>query len=313
MDMERSRADVKGSADSWSAVSRPPTSGESSVAEVSVVPSVLEDSPFGPAKRFTVERAGVVLATADLMSGSWMGDETGQLLAATWTPGELDAARAVVGAAVTAGRPGVEINVASNAEAHEAISERLALFEEFGFTLWQEKEGFWWADADQELPEPDRIVARPLVDVGGERFERVVAECTTGTLDRIDADTIASMGAAGWASAVMGAYSGPDDASIWFLAEEHGGAIVGYVGLGEFEENVGTILHIGVVPEQRGRGYVDQLLHLVNVTARKQGWTAMLSDADVLNPPMAAAFERNGHHADGRAWHKWMQRRAAEG
>jgi ribosomal protein S18 acetylase RimI-like enzyme len=281
------------------------------VLEVHVTPTVHEDVPFGPAIRFDAVTDGETVASADLFTGSWMGDETGQLLAARWSPGDLDAARAVVSAAVQAGRPGVEINVATNAEIHDDPAERLALFEEFGFVLWQEKEGFWWAEAGQELPESDRIVARPLAEVGAERFASVVEACTVGTLDRIDADTIASMGGAGWAKGLMDAYAEPDGDSWWFLAENHDGDVVGFVGIGGFEDNVGTILHIGVVPDQRGRGYVDQLLRLVNRSARERGWQGVLSDSDTLNPPMAAAFERNGHRADGHAWHKWMQRRVA--
>ncbi|MEM9491708.1 MAG: hypothetical protein AAGC55_21355, partial [Myxococcota bacterium] len=61
-------------------------------------------------------------------------------------------------------------------------------------------------------------------------------------------------------------------------------------------------------PEQRGNGYIDELLRAGTRAAIAAGFDSMLSDADVDNTPMTAAFERNGHRGDGRPWHKWHYR-----
>lgn len=129
--------------------------------------------------------------------------------------------------------------------------------------------------------------------------------CSATTLDRIDADAMASMGPSIWAAAFLVAC----DDSTWLLAEDGQGEAVGFVSVGEFDEGVGTITYIGVAPDHRGQGYVDQLLQLANRTARELGFAGMLSDTDVLNVPMMEAFRRNGHSSETRGWHKWMHRR----
>ena len=74
------------------------------------------------------------------------------------------------------------------------------------------------------------------------------------------------------------------------------------------EEATATITHIGVLPEQRGNGYVDDVLAEANATAAARGFRAILSDVDVVNHPMAAAMIRAGHRPDVRPWHVWHYR-----
>ncbi|WP_037607018.1 GNAT family N-acetyltransferase [Streptacidiphilus rugosus] len=266
---------------------------------------LLDGHPLGPRIPFVAVDGDVEVATGDLMAKSWMGDETGRLVNVRWQPGRVDAAAMIVEAATASARPGTVLNAATNAEVHPDPAERIALFESCGFEPWQEKEGFWWRDEGRELPEPDRITARTLAQVGSERFARLIETCSADTLDRIDADAMASMGPSAWSAAFLAAC----DDSTWLLAEDTEGQAVGLVSVGEFDEGVGTITYIAVAPDHRGRGYVDQLLRLANRTARERGFTGMLSDTDVLNVPMMEAFRRNGHSPEARAWHKWMHRR----
>jgi ribosomal protein S18 acetylase RimI-like enzyme len=97
---------------------------------------------------------------------------------------------------------------------------------------------------------------------------------------------------------------------LWVLARGRSGELIGYVAVGAFDPGVGTIVHIGVAPEQRGRGYVDELLAAAHVAARARGFATDLSDVDTLNAPMIAAMERNGHRPDARPWHVWAYRRS---
>jgi RimJ/RimL family protein N-acetyltransferase len=285
--------------------------------EITCQDTVTDGFPFGPAIPFGAiaiaianadgdgDRDGAEVAHGDLMARSWMGDETGRLVNVRWTEGNLEAARLLLAAILEAAAPGDELNAASNADVHPDSAERIALFESVGFELWQEKEGFWWSDEGQDLPAPDRVVVRTPSDIGTDRFLEIFTASAAGTLDRIDADTIAEMGHAAWAAAFFAA----SEDTTWLLAENPEGDIVGFVGIDESDLGVGTITHITVLPDHCGNGYVDQLLRVANRTARELGFGAMLSDSDTLNAPMHAALRRNGHSPEATAWHKWMHRR----
>jgi len=57
-----------------------------------------------------------------------------------------------------------------------------------------------------------------------------------------------------------------------------------------------TIGYIGVVPEQRGHGHINDLLAHGTSTLRGLGTGRVIrADTDVDNLPMAAAFERAGY------------------
>jgi RimJ/RimL family protein N-acetyltransferase len=56
-----------------------------------------------------------------------------------------------------------------------------------------------------------------------------------------------------------------------------------------------------VLPEYRGRGYVDEILaEVTRILAIEAGATAIHADTDLGNQPMAAAFERLGYRNFGR-------------
>lgn len=267
--------------------------------------TVTDGNPLGPVIPFVAELDGLEVASGNLMAKSWMGDETGRLVNVRWNDGHLEAARQIVTAVVAAAARGEELNTATNSDFHPHPAVRVALFESLGFELWQEKEGFVWTDSGQELPEPERITVRTLAESGPERFLEAIAESFVGTLDSVDVDTVAQMGNDDWAAAFLANHGD----STWLLAQDPDGETVGFVAVGEFDPGVGTITYISVLPGHRGQGYVDELLRLANRTARELGFSSMLSDSDMLNTPMHAALERNGHHAADTAWHKWMHRR----
>lgn len=263
----------------------------------------------GQAVRFVAGTGGRELAGSELFPSSYLGDETGRLITVWWADGQAEAARAVIDAAVRAAGPDAELHLTANAETDDRIAERLELFALAGFSLWQEKEGFWWADTGQDLPLAQGVVVRTLAEAGRLRYAAAVEAAAEGTLDRIDADAIASMGGEDWAAALIHDAARPEEEDIWFVIENPGGDTVGYVAVGVFGECTGTIMHIGVAAGHRGRGYVDQLLRVANRAARSRGWIGMLSDVDTSNQPMIAAMIRNGHLPGTRPWHRWMYRR----
>jgi RimJ/RimL family protein N-acetyltransferase len=56
-----------------------------------------------------------------------------------------------------------------------------------------------------------------------------------------------------------------------------------------------VINFIGVVPEHRGKGYVDDLLAEGTATLHAAGAERVRADTDTRNLPMAAAFGRAGY------------------
>lgn len=205
--------------------------------------------------------------------------------------------------------PGHVLDARLNAEVHDRLAERLRLLEAGGFALFQEKEGFAWADDGRPLADSGRMAYRSLAELGREAFSPILARGPEATLDRNDRYYWDRCGPAGWAAEMLG-FCQPDDEASWLAAFERSGDAVGYVLVSAFdEEGVATIAHIGVLPESRGQGYVMDLLHESMREARRRGFRAMLSDADTQNWPMLAAFERAGHSPTARAWHVWHYRR----
>jgi RimJ/RimL family protein N-acetyltransferase len=83
--------------------------------------------------------------------------------------------------------------------------------------------------------------------------------------------------------------------SWWELAFDRDDDLIGLImptGAPSFV----TIGYIGVVPEQRGHGHVNDLLARGTATLRRiAADTIIRADTDVSNAPMAAAFERAGY------------------
>jgi ribosomal protein S18 acetylase RimI-like enzyme len=231
-------------------------------------------------------------------------------LALDWQrEGSRDAARVLLAQALPViARIGPPIDARVNQEVHADADERRSLLENAGFGLFQEKTGYYWQSGDVLPVGSGRLTFRSLEEAGRDEFVAVLARGPAGTLDRNDRYYYELTGPVGWATVMMG-YLEPGDERTWKLAYDGSGAAVGYVMLSGFDDQAtGTIVHIGVVPEQRGRGYVDDLLAETTADAVARGFRAILSDADVLNTPMGAAFERAGHRRGVRPWHTWHYR-----
>jgi RimJ/RimL family protein N-acetyltransferase len=128
------------------------------------------------------------------------------------------------------------------------------------------------------------------------------------TLDRTDALVFGRHHPRRWATTFLDHHASAADARSWLYAETTGGVPAGFVGLAQREGDpeVGTIVLIGVLPEQRGHGYVDQLLLAAYRAARARGFGAVQSLVDVDNHPMMAAMRRSGADPDADPWHSWL-------
>lgn len=198
------------------------------------------------------------------------------------------------------------LEIRTNNELHPHHRERRGLLGALGFDLFIEKQGFTWAGDVSEVEVPARLTFRTVADVGVDEYRQVMGRCGQGTLDRNDRYYWDGCGPENWARQ-MTEYIADDDRDMWLIGYL-GNEPAGYVAVGSNEEWGSTINHIGVVPEHRGNGYIDDLIAAGTAAAQEQGITSMLSDVDVVNAPMVNAMRRAGHREDARPWHVWAYR-----
>jgi len=86
----------------------------------------------------------------------------------------------------------------------------------------------------------------------------------------------------------------------WRVAQTPAGEIAGF-GIPSQNTDYPVVGYLGVLPEHRGRGYVDQIrAEITRILVAETGATAIRADTDLENRPMAAAFERAGYRVHGR-------------
>ncbi len=101
----------------------------------------------------------------------------------------------------------------------------------------------------------------------------------------------------------------PDTAKWWRLAYDPSGSLVGLVQPGQTESGA-TIEWIGVVPEQRGRGYVHELLAGGMSLLSTTGADTIRADTHVRNRAMQRALRQAGFDRIGARW--WYECLAAK-
>jgi RimJ/RimL family protein N-acetyltransferase len=198
------------------------------------------------------------------------------------------------------------LEIRINNDVHSHPTARCHLLENLGFELFTEKQGFTWNDDGSPLGVPKRLTYRSIEDVGIDAYRAIMGRCGDGTLDRNDRYYWDGCGAENWARQ-MTEYIVDADMPMWLIGYA-GDDPVGYVAVATEEDWGSTIVHIGVVPEHRGNGYIDDLIASGTAAAQASGVTSMLSDVDVVNIPMMKAMRRAGHSEDARPWHVWTYR-----
>ena len=182
----------------------------------------------------------------------------------------------------------------------DSPERRAELLERAGFVLRRETTRFEWRE-QAGLPDASRrLDFRTLDEVGEEAFVGAIERVSEGTLDReIQAE--------------RDEHGPPEAARLFFelerkleydpawceLAHAPDGGLVGLV-MPARNPTAAVINFIGVVPEHRGRGYVDDLLAAGTASLHAAGAERVLADTDTRNGPMAAAFERAGYRRFAR-------------
>ncbi|CAN5467157.1 hypothetical protein BH10CHL1_BH10CHL1_10590 [soil metagenome] len=188
---------------------------------------------------------------------------------------------------------------------NEDFAEKMAVIEQLGLELLQEKRVFVWQEPRPPLAVPDRLVFRSLLEQGVDPFLDTIARAHIGTLDRVEQATVqrAAHGQIDLHAWVRHEFETVGDhfdyaPDWWQLAYTQDDKLVGYVQpvlfKGSYKGDLGeaTLYYIGVVPEQRGHGYGYDLLAKAVAILQAVGVWQIYSDTDCQNFPMIKAFER---------------------
>ena len=170
--------------------------------------------------------------------------------------------------------------------------QRMELLEKMGFSLGRETLRFIWPVGEPTPAIPERLTFRSLAEVGEAAFLEAIERVSAQTFDREIQRQREQDGPAAAARTLFEIVQqiGEVPAWWWQLAYTRAGGLVGLImPAANF-----TIGYIGVVPEQRGQGYIDGLLACGTATLAGSAPRNLEADTDVRNTPMANAFRRAG-------------------
>ncbi|MGL5852967.1 MAG: GNAT family N-acetyltransferase, partial [Phycicoccus sp.] len=160
-----------------------------------------------------------------------------------------------------------------------------------GMTRVNERLQFQW-DADRPLPtDLGSLVFAPADDA---TFVRLFAAAAEGSLDVMTRRELESNSPDELARAEIDYYRAcPGERSWWRTAATTDGTVVG-VAIPSATPTNRNVGYLAVLPEHRGRGYVDEILAFITRFHAEQGAPRITATTDAANTPMAAAFRRAG-------------------
>jgi ribosomal protein S18 acetylase RimI-like enzyme len=174
-----------------------------------------------------------------------------------------------------------------------------SLFKEQGFYIVQEKKSFE-ANQVRYIENAKRLRFKTLQEVGEGEFIDAIEMVTEGTLDREDLSSIISHGSKQAASLYFELLKEIElNETWWRMAYDTKGELVGLIVPQKFSENRGAINYIGVVPNKRGKGYVNDLLWEGSRLMLEDGIQRLIADIDVKNYPLEKALELLGFKYKG--------------
>jgi ribosomal protein S18 acetylase RimI-like enzyme len=177
----------------------------------------------------------------------------------------------------------------------DSPDRRAGLLERAGFVLRRETSRFEWR-SEVGLPAvARRLDFRALDEVGEEAFVGAIERVSEGTLDREIQAERDELGPAEAARRFFELERKLEYEPAWcLLAYAPDGGLAGLV-MPARNPTSAVINFIGVVPEYRGSGYVDDLLAEGTAALHAAGAECVRADTDTRNLPMAAAFRRAGY------------------
>ncbi|NDL56079.1 GNAT family N-acetyltransferase [Phytoactinopolyspora mesophila] len=184
------------------------------------------------------------------------------------------------------------------AEATADAMDRINAAEQAGLFFSRERVNVRWV-AGQGLPNRSgRLNFAPVTD--RQQLLTTLARVCEHSLDVEDQRQIAEGGPETAAQAIMDEVASmPGGSSRWRLAMTRSNEIVGVV-MPTRNPSSATIGYLGVVPEHRGRGYVDDLISEALHQFDAEDEPVVNDQTDAANTPMLAAFDRCGYRVTGR-------------
>jgi ribosomal protein S18 acetylase RimI-like enzyme len=178
---------------------------------------------------------------------------------------------------------------------------RIRLLAASGYELL--RDGLRWilssSTADEDPPS-QRLSFRALPDVGEETFVAAMAATYEGTRDSWITRTIEERGTLGAAQSDFVEYQAMEHRPEWWeLAYTDDGELAGVI-MAARNPGSAVIGFVGVVPEQRGRGFAVDLVRRGTEVLVESGATEIRGDCDRDNVGMVKAFERAGYRQFAR-------------
>ncbi|MER5869676.1 GNAT family N-acetyltransferase [Streptomyces sp. NPDC002044] len=219
-----------------------------------------------------------------------------QVLAGVPDPAAVAAGLLEAGHTAFGARPGYNVSLPRGWRADPAIAEAVAwrrrAARATGLTREIERLRYEWTPAAGIAPPTGRLVFRDGTD---EEFLDVFTRLAAGSLDQATRDELLVMDAAQLAREDIAFYLDcPGERSWWRLAHLPDGTLAGLAvpSATPYHRNVG---YLGVVPEQRGNGLIDEVLAEITRFHAAAGADRVTATTDTVNVPMAAAFDRAGY------------------
>lgn len=180
-----------------------------------------------------------------------------------------------------------------HASSRHVVEERMAIAGQTGARLLAERFRFEWRPGTPIAPPTGRVAFRPAGDDA--ELVDLMTLVMDGTLDahsRADLETMsARQGAVRHFEDELARHRSPRE--WWRIATLPGGEPVGFVIPGR--NDYGAIIgYVGVLPAQRGHGYIDEILGEGTRILAAQNVPRIRASTDLGNVPMAAAFVRAG-------------------
>jgi RimJ/RimL family protein N-acetyltransferase len=188
------------------------------------------------------------------------------------------------------GKPDYELRVPAGSSDHgSAVEWRSDAARAAGLTRMVERLQFEWNPRIGVAADSGRLIFRTGTD---NEFLDALQRVAVDSLDAETHEQLARMDPEDQARGELEFYrSCPGERSWWRLAERPDGELVGFAipSATPYNRNVG---YLGVLPEHRGHGYVDELLAEITRFHASHDADRITSTTDAANTPMVAAFKR---------------------